>query len=490
MAIKKYFATKDNTITTAFRSNLTSRGTDANMGASDILEVFSIYGQAAASSGELARTIISFSTNEILTDRNAGNIPASGSVSFFLNLYNAPHSQTVPRGMQLQIAPLTTPWQEGFGLDMDEYKDTVDPGDEGSTWFLASNEESWTTAGGDYSTGSFSYTTLLRKGTENVSIDITNLVEAWISGSVLNYGMIVKMVQTQEPYDIVTNPSGSRQSYYIKKFFARNSEFFFKRPTISAKWNNSVKDDRGRMYTESNLLPASANKNTIYLYNIHNGVYYDVPTIGTGSEAMVVRLYDESGNRITTTTPSVIYGARIAKGIYSASFAYTTTASVVQDRWTDTSVVTSFHTGTFNVLPRGSQVYSTYPNYVTSLTNLRPIYYPNETARFRFYVRQKDWSPTIYTIANSVNDTLTVESSSYQIYRIIDDLAVVPYDTGSTKSTEMSFDVSGNYFDFDMSTLQPGYSYGIRVAYYSDSVNSYVEQPEEWKFRVEKLGTQ
>lgn len=135
MAIKKYFATKDNTITTAFRSNLTSRGTDANMGASDILEVFSIYGQAAASSGELARTIISFSTNEILTDRNAGNIPASGSVSFFLNLYNAPHTQTVPRGMQLQIAPLTTPWQEGFGLDMDEYKDTVDPGDEGSTWF-------------------------------------------------------------------------------------------------------------------------------------------------------------------------------------------------------------------------------------------------------------------------------------------------------------------------------------------------------------------
>jgi len=373
---------------------------------------------------------------------------------------------------------------------MDEYKDTVAPGDEGSTWFLANNAESWTTAGGDYSTGSYSYTDLLNRGTENVSIDITELVEAWISGSVLNYGLIVKMVNTQEPYDIVSNPSGSRQSYYIKKFFGRNSEFFFKRPTIEAKWNSSIKDDRGRMYTESNLLPSSVNNNSLYLYNIHNGTYYDIPGLTTGSSAMTVKLYDESGNNITTTTPALIYGERISRGVYKATFSYTTTASIVQDRWTDNVFSSSFHTGSFSVQERNSQTYSTYPNYVTAMTNLRPVYHTHETPRFRFYIRQKDWSPTIYTIANSVNDTLTIESSSYQIYRIIDDLSVIPYDTGSTKSTEMSFDVSGNYFDFDMSVLEPGYSYGIKLAYYSDSVQSYIEQPEIWKFRVEKLGTQ
>ena len=46
MAIKRYTANKDNTITNALESNLTSRGTGSNMGASDVLEVFSIYGQA------------------------------------------------------------------------------------------------------------------------------------------------------------------------------------------------------------------------------------------------------------------------------------------------------------------------------------------------------------------------------------------------------------------------------------------------------------
>ena len=45
--IKRFYATKDNTITNAFEENLTIRGTGSNMGASDVLEVFSIYGQAS-----------------------------------------------------------------------------------------------------------------------------------------------------------------------------------------------------------------------------------------------------------------------------------------------------------------------------------------------------------------------------------------------------------------------------------------------------------
>ena len=46
MGIKKYFASADTTITNAFRESLQARGTGSSMGASDILEVFSIYGQS------------------------------------------------------------------------------------------------------------------------------------------------------------------------------------------------------------------------------------------------------------------------------------------------------------------------------------------------------------------------------------------------------------------------------------------------------------
>ena len=40
MAIKRYYATKDNTITNAYKANLQTRGVSGNMGQSDILEVF------------------------------------------------------------------------------------------------------------------------------------------------------------------------------------------------------------------------------------------------------------------------------------------------------------------------------------------------------------------------------------------------------------------------------------------------------------------
>jgi len=86
-----------------------------------------------------------------------------------------------------------------------------------------------------------------------------------------------------------------------------------------------------------------------------------------------------------------------------------------------------------------------------------------------------------------LKDGRIIESGSYQIHRLTDDLVVIPYDTGSTKGTEMSFDVSGNYFDLKMDLLEAGYSYGIKVAYYEQTVNSYVEQPHIWKFRVEEV---
>ena len=47
MAIKRYIASADTTITNAYSSNLMerSRGTGSNMGEADVMEIFSIYNQ-------------------------------------------------------------------------------------------------------------------------------------------------------------------------------------------------------------------------------------------------------------------------------------------------------------------------------------------------------------------------------------------------------------------------------------------------------------
>ena len=48
-----------------------------------------------------------------------------------------------------------------------------------------------------------------------------------------------------------------------------------------------------------------------------------------------------------------------------------------------------------------------------------------------------------YSLCNRKNSSI--------IFRVIDELDVVPFGTGSDLHTGMSYDVSGNYFDFDMS---------------------------------------
>ena len=60
MAIKRYLADADNTITNAFQENLSIRGTGSNMGQADVLETFSIYAQESSTSTELARILIKF----------------------------------------------------------------------------------------------------------------------------------------------------------------------------------------------------------------------------------------------------------------------------------------------------------------------------------------------------------------------------------------------------------------------------------------------
>ena len=178
--IRRYYATKDNTITNAFEENLTTRGTGSNMGASDIVEVFSIYGQASSASAELARTLIEFNVTEISSSRDTGKIPASGSVSFYLNMFNAPHSQTVPSNFTLEVSAVSASWQEGYGLDMEFYEDITRDGI-GSNWVQARQSASadngqWNAPGGDYhASPTFSQT--FSTGLEDLSVDVTSLVE-------------------------------------------------------------------------------------------------------------------------------------------------------------------------------------------------------------------------------------------------------------------------------------------------------------------------
>ena len=208
-------------------------------------------------------------------------------------------------------------------------------------------------------------------------------------------------------------------------------------------------------------------------------------SVYSGSSAPVgSRLLLPAGGGVDTANDTEITGGWVSTGLYTASFGLTGSLTKAFDVWHLSGAV--FATSSF--APTSVNMYNNAPTqeYVTTITNLKAAYSRKETARFRFFVREKGWSPNIYSVATSQVPNQSILSASYSVYRIVDDLQVVPYGTGSTKETYLSYDVSGNYFDFAISMLEKDYAYGIKVAYYNGSSADWVEQPEVFKFRVEE----
>ena len=154
------------------------------------------------------------------------------------------------------------------------------------------------------------------------------------------------------------------------------------------------------------------------------------------------------------------------------------------DVWHSSSV--QYFTG--SIYPELMPTYSSAPtfNKVTSCKNLKKSYSPGDKARFRFFIRDRDWSPTIYVKATANNPTDIIISASYSIKRAFDGLNVIPYGTASNYSTYLSYDKDGNYFDLDMGLLEGGFMYQISLSYYNDSIGDWQEQPQTFKFRVEE----
>lgn len=488
MGIKRYIATKDTGITNGYKSNLTTRMTGSNTGEADSVQIFHIYGQAASGSTELARALFEFPISSISTDRTNGVIPASGSVNFYLKLYNAVHPFTLPSNYDLVVVPLSRSFDEGRGTDCDEGSDL-----DYANWEKASSGSSgivsWTTEGGDfhilpYTSGSTlpSYTSSFTIGNEDLNLDISSLCEEWIANvngtATTNYGVCVKLSDEIE---------AALSSSYVKKFYARGTEYFFKRPCIEAQFDNSYKDNRVNFYASSSLASSAENTNNLFFYNYIRGQLRNVPgASGTGSK-ISLRIWTDPSSSAYDVTPlsiSPITASWVSTGVYKASFEAALSASTIYDRWYDSTGVTCYHTGTaITVNTLNSSNYNPNPRYIVNITNLKPEYDEEDVARFRVFTREYDWNPNIYNIAIANPTVFIVDDLYYRVKRVVDDETVIEYGTGSANHTRLSYDMSGSYFDLDMELLEKDYMYQINFAYKKSSTD-FVEIKDGFKFRV------
>jgi hypothetical protein len=125
----------------------------------------------------------------------------------------------------------------------------------------------------------------------------------------------------------------------------------------------------------------------------------------------------------------------------------------LQIQWDD-----SIQTGSIS-LASGSE------QFFVSIPYLKNQYEAEEVVRLRLFVRDNAYNPAVVLTASSDSNGLAVARGYYRITNDRTDEAVVPFGTasyqGGVDNTRLSYDSSGNYFDFRMDSLAPGNVYRI-----------------------------
>jgi len=461
MSFKRYIAIADNSITDAYGPDGSTRATDSNTGEADVLETFTNYGDVESTEMEKSRILVQFDVDKIKLDIADEIVPSTG-VTWYLKMHNTEHGLTNPKDFTINTHKVTAEWEEGLGVDLDTHGDDIK--NFGSSWTNRTPSDTWATPGGDYEVSSVDQ--LFTTGLEDLEIDVTATVEAHILDSATNYGFILKLPAANEDGVV---------SYYTKRFFARSSEFYYKRPVLEARWDASVKDDRGSFYASSSLAPAGDNLNTLFLYNRIRGALKDIPVVD--ANPIEVSLYDSAGGTQIGTT---FTGSHVSTGIYKCDVYADTTETSIVDVWSSGSI--QYHTGAIEVKSFADD--KAISKYILKISNAKNYYYNIGTQRFKLYTRVKNWSPNIYTVAKNTPETTIIPSASIEISRVVDGEMIVPHGTGSTQHTIMSYDVDGNYFDLDMTLFEPGYDYAMTFAFYNDDVKTWQDQGYKFRFKV------
>ncbi len=215
MSVYKIFPEQDAFINSQFPT--------ANTGKDEILEIANY--KDPSGTQRLSRTLITFSTEEIqevVTDIIGPSIPFESS----LQLYLAEASE-IPTQFTIECAPVSQSWENGTGKFNDTPTDTTGVS---YNFRLANQQGPWTTAGGDFLSGSAVSQSFKLDAKLDLEFDVTATVDAHVSESLDNYGFIIKLSDSDESSETLNT---------TLRYFSKDTNSIFP-PQLTLKWDDSV----------------------------------------------------------------------------------------------------------------------------------------------------------------------------------------------------------------------------------------------------------
>ena len=239
MAVYKIFPEKDAFILSQYPAQ--------NTGRDEVLEVSNLNGinvdsSAAGDLPAVKRSLIQFNTTDI--NNVITNKIGDAAFQSNLNLYLA-NAGNLPLDYTIEAYPVTQSWNMGTGRLLDSPKTTNGVS---WTWRTESGSGAWATEGGDWITTTSGSQTFTYTTDKDISMDVTNIVQLWNSGSIDNNGVIVKLDDSIE----------FSASYVETAYFSVDTHTIYP-PDLEFKWDDSTYSTTLTQVTSSDFVAKVTN---------------------------------------------------------------------------------------------------------------------------------------------------------------------------------------------------------------------------------------
>jgi hypothetical protein len=279
MAIYKIFPEKSATLYSYYPT--------LNTGLDEILELSTF--ESIEGTNEISRILIQFPSEDINDIIN--NKIGTASFDCYLKAYLANASE-LPLEYTIYSHPVATDWNVGTGrlanlpitTDGASWKNK----DENNIWFsgfptgtTGSYDPTGNVGGGLWWTGSNYVATqsFNQKSSKDIELKTTNTVRAWNSGSISNYGFIIKHSGSLE---------FTTASKFETKYFSGNTHTIYP-PCLEIRWNDSRYSSSLTQVTSTNIVASLGNnlneyqQDTVYRFRVNVRDKFPARTFQTSS---------------------------------------------------------------------------------------------------------------------------------------------------------------------------------------------------------------
>lgn len=483
-----------------------ARVEDANVGRAGTLDLFKLYDETLSGSTgghtELSRILIRFDLGRIRQLASGALDFSSDTFGARIRLQQVQTNLPVPRDFTVSVFPLAKQFSEGDGRDVASFTD-VDV----CNFISSSAGVAWETSGA-YKAGSPGDTNIdffmsgnlqdgkgLRSleshqhfidGTEDLFVDVTDVMSATLAGIIPDYGMIMSFTSSQETDDVTR---------FVKRFASRHVTNEAIRPRLEMFYNGSVFDAH-----ESANFDVSG---TLFLRNSVGSSFQNIlsassPLTGTNSLKLTLSTGSYT-NTITASQQKV--GDTFITGTYQASFfisaqdqsavSGTVTISdhiaasgsiVFSEKWTSLDSSITFLSTYLTCSAPSRSVFSGVPSVLNvRATNVKSKYELNSCYRIRVFAYDSNYEPSATRIPKPTKSQLP---ETYYSVVDIDGNTYIPVER-SSGGTRLSYDSNGMFFDLYTDGLPQGRLFTFKYLVI-DGGSEYLVEDKNVKFTVEK----